>query len=161
MTALEARGVAFVSLTENIDTSTPGGRLVYHLFGALAEFEAALIRERTLPGLSAARARGRAGGRPKVWTSNKLRVAQAMHDGGRHDLTAIARVLSVSRASVYRALAAQHRLGPPDTLHGRRGFLLRCAARLSRDLPIHSERRPWRPLVRTSLSMTTAIRWKM
>ena len=63
---LEQRGVGFASLTENIDTSTPGGKLVFHLFGALAEFEAALIRERTMAGLAAARARGRVGGRPTV-----------------------------------------------------------------------------------------------
>lgn len=58
---LEGQGVAFHSLTENIDTATPGGKLVFHLFGALAEFERALIRERTMAGLAAARARGRTG----------------------------------------------------------------------------------------------------
>ena len=62
VTELERRGVAFISVTENIDTSTPGGRLVFHLFGALAEFERDLIRERTQAGLAAARARGRRGG---------------------------------------------------------------------------------------------------
>ncbi len=77
---LEQRGVSFVSLTENIDTSTPGGKLVFHLFGALAEFERDLIRERTLAGLAAARARGRTGGRPTVWTAEKRRTAHAMFD---------------------------------------------------------------------------------
>ncbi len=101
---LEQRGVAFVSLTESIDTSTPGGRLVFHVFGALAEFERDLIRERTLAGLAAARARGRTGGRPTVWTPEKLRTARAMRASGDYDVAGIARVLGVSRASVYRAL---------------------------------------------------------
>lgn len=102
---LEQRGVALVSLTEAIDTTTPGGRLVFHVFGALAEFERELIRERTQAGLAAARTRGRVGGRPTVWTNEKLRSAQAMRAAGTHDVASIARVLGVSRASVYRALA--------------------------------------------------------
>ncbi|USQ75351.1 recombinase family protein [Ornithinimicrobium cryptoxanthini] len=101
---LQSQGVAFRSLTENIDTSTPGGRLIFHVFGALAEFERDLIRERTHAGLAAARARGRRGGRPTVWTPEKLRVAQQMYDDGQHDVSTIARILQVSRASVYRAL---------------------------------------------------------
>lgn len=100
---LDRRGVAFVSLTESIDTSTPGGKLVFHLFGARAEFERDLIRERTMAGLAAARARGRTGGRPTVWTPEKQRTAQSMHLAG-EDVTSISRVLRVSRASVYRAL---------------------------------------------------------
>ena len=100
---LEQRGVMFASLTESIDTSTPGGRLVFHLFGALSQFERELIRERTLAGLAAARARGRTGGRPTVWTPAKTRTAQSMHHAG-EDVTSIARVLGVSRASVYRIL---------------------------------------------------------
>ncbi len=76
---LEQRGVAFVSLTENIDTSTPGGRLLFHVFGGLAEFERDQIRERTLAGLAADRAGGRTGGRSTVWTPDKLRAAKVMH----------------------------------------------------------------------------------
>ncbi len=102
---LETRGVAFASLNENIDTSTPGGKLVFHVFGSLAEFERNLIRERTMAGMAAAKARGRRGGRPTVWTADKLRVAKVMQDTGEHDVASIARVLGVSRASVYRALA--------------------------------------------------------
>jgi len=101
---LEQRGVALVSLTEQIDTSTPGGRLVFHVFASLAQFEKELIRERTMAGLAAARARGRVGGRPTVWTQDKLRTARSMRDSGDYDVTAIAKVLGVSRASVYRAL---------------------------------------------------------
>ena len=101
---LEARGVAFRSLTESIDSSTPGGKLTFHLFGALAEFERDLIRERTMAGLAAARARGRMGGRPTVWTPAKLKVARSMYAGGDHDVATIAKVVGVSRASVHRAL---------------------------------------------------------
>lgn len=102
---LESRSVTFRSLTEAIDTSTPGGKLTFHLFGALAEFERDLIRERTMAGLAAARARGRKGGRPTVWTPAKLEVAKSMYRAGEHDVATIARVVGVSRASVYRALA--------------------------------------------------------
>jgi DNA invertase Pin-like site-specific DNA recombinase len=101
---LESRNVTFRSLNESIDTSTPGGKLTFHLFGALAEFERDLIRERTMAGLAAARARGRMGGRPTVWTPAKLKVARSMYAGGDHDVATIARVVGVSRASVYRAL---------------------------------------------------------
>ena len=79
MADLESRGVAFRSLTESIDTSTPGGKLTFHLFGALAEFERDLIRERTMAGLAAGRAAGRRGGRPTVWTPEKGRVALEMY----------------------------------------------------------------------------------
>jgi DNA invertase Pin-like site-specific DNA recombinase len=102
---LEARGVAFRSLTEAIDTSTPGGKLTFHLFGALAEFERDLIRERTMAGLTAARARGRNGGRPRVMSSEKLKVARSMFASGDHTVASIARVVNASRATVYRALA--------------------------------------------------------
>ncbi len=95
------------SLTESIDTSKPGAKLVFHVFGALAEFERELIRERTLAGLAAARARGRVGGRPTVWTEPKLLTARSMHESGKHDVATIARILGVSRASVCRVLAAR------------------------------------------------------
>jgi len=101
---LEQRGIGFVSLTESLDTTTPGGRLLFHFMGALAQFERELIRERTMAGLAAARARGRTGGRPTVWTDDKLKTAQVMRDNGGYDVSSIAKVLGVSRASVYRAL---------------------------------------------------------
>lgn len=106
---LAEREVGFVSLQESIDTTTPGGRLVFHVFAALAEFERDLIRERTNAGLAAARARGRKGGRPSVMTPDKLTVAREMYASGEHTVAAIAAVLGVSRASVYRHLA------PPDS----------------------------------------------
>lgn len=104
VTRLADRGVGFRSLQESIDTTTPGGRLIFHVFAALAEFERDLISERTQAGLASARARGRKGGRPSVMTPAKLKVAREMHASGDHTMTAIATVIGVSRASLYRHL---------------------------------------------------------
>jgi DNA invertase Pin-like site-specific DNA recombinase len=101
--ALSARGVGFRSLTEAIDTTTPGGRLVFHLFGALGEFERDLIRERTRAGLSAAAARGRKGGRRPVVTEDKLRRARLLIDQGLTVREAAARV-RVGKTALYEAL---------------------------------------------------------
>ncbi len=98
---LEDRGVGFRSLTESIDTSSPGGKLVFHVFAALAEFERDLIRERTRAGLAAARARGRVGGRPTVLTPEKRDMARRLIDEGK-PITTVAQALGVSRASIYR-----------------------------------------------------------
>lgn len=106
VTGLADRGVGFRSLQESIDTTTPGGRLVFHVFAALAEFERDLIRERTHAGLAAARARGRRGGRPSVMTPAKLTVAREMYASGEHTVAAIATTIGVSRASGYRHLRA-------------------------------------------------------
>ena len=76
---LEEQHVGLRSLTESIDTTTPGGKLIFHVFAALAEFERELIRERTYAGLAAARARGRVGGRPSVWTAEKRALALSMY----------------------------------------------------------------------------------
>jgi DNA invertase Pin-like site-specific DNA recombinase len=104
VTGLADRGVGFRSLQEFIDTTTPGGKLVFHVFAALAEFERDLVRERTSAGLAAARARGRVGGRPSVMTPAKLAVARQLYASGAHTVTAIAATLGVSRASIYRHL---------------------------------------------------------
>jgi DNA invertase Pin-like site-specific DNA recombinase len=101
---LADRGIGFRSLQEAIDTTTPGGKLVFHVFAALAEFERDLIRERTIAGLAAARARGRHGGRPSVMTTHKARVAQDMYGSGQYTVATIAKTLGVSRASIYRHL---------------------------------------------------------
>src|SRR5258706_14820773 len=78
--SLKERGIEFISLTEQIDTTTPGGKLIFHLMGALAEFERDLIRERTNAGLAAAKARGRVGGRPrKLKTNGKVAVLATLH----------------------------------------------------------------------------------
>jgi DNA invertase Pin-like site-specific DNA recombinase len=101
---LADRGVGFRSLQEQVDTTTPGGKLVFHIFAALAEFERDLVRERTTAGLAAARARGRTGGRPPVMTEPKVRLARQMYASRQYTLAAIASALGVSRASIYRHL---------------------------------------------------------
>jgi DNA invertase Pin-like site-specific DNA recombinase len=103
MTGLEEQGIGFKSLTENIDTTTSGGKLIFHIFGALAEFERNLIRERTQAGLTAARARGKRGGRPKVLSGKQLSIAQDLYDK-RHPIAEICRTLKISRATLYRAI---------------------------------------------------------
>lgn len=95
--ALADRQIGFRSLTESIDTTTTGGKLVFRIFGALAEFERELIRERTQAGLVAARARGRVGGRPTVMSADKIATAQQMYDSGEYNIAAIAEVVGVSR----------------------------------------------------------------
>ena len=101
---LSARAIGLRSLHEHIDTTTASGNLIFQVFGALAEFERALLLERTTAGLQAARARGRAGGRPPVMTPAKLAAAQAMYDSRAHPIQAIAESIGVSRATLYRSL---------------------------------------------------------
>jgi DNA invertase Pin-like site-specific DNA recombinase len=103
---LHQREIGFRSLQEAIDTTTSAGMLHFHLFGALAEFERALIRERTHAGLTAARARGRLGGRPKLVTADKLAAAKAMRDAGELTMAQIAAVLHVGESTLYRHLAS-------------------------------------------------------
>ncbi len=104
MEDLQARNVGLQSLQEAIDTTTPGGQLVFHFFGALAEFERALIRERTQAGLAAARARGRRGGRPRKLDRDTLRLARQMLAAPNVSVASVARALHVHRATLYRAL---------------------------------------------------------
>jgi DNA invertase Pin-like site-specific DNA recombinase len=107
VTGLRERGVGFWSVTEAIDTTTAGGGLVFPLFGALAEFERQLIRDRTLAGLAAARARGRVGGRPRTMTSAKLRLARAMRGQDPPvSLGQIAAELGLPKSTVARNLTA-------------------------------------------------------
>jgi DNA invertase Pin-like site-specific DNA recombinase len=112
-TGLAERGVGFRSLTENIDTTTAGGRLIFHLFGALAEFERELIRERSAAGSAAARARGRNGGRPTVMTPEKAKAARRMYDQRELTVAQIAEALGVGRSSVYRALGREGAVHDP------------------------------------------------
>jgi len=100
---LQGHGVAFQSITENINTSTATGQLVFHIFGALAEFERNLIRERSIAGLSAARARGRKGGRPRLDTSSsKVAAAKKLYRDKTNSISEICKLLNISRASLYR-----------------------------------------------------------
>ena len=101
---LEQRGVAFRSLTESIDTGSAGGKLIFHVFGALAEFEHSLIRERTVAGLAAARARGRKGGRKHKLDADDVRKAAAMLRDPLMTKTEVARHFKVSRVTLNKAL---------------------------------------------------------
>src|SRR3954464_6662908 len=102
---LQERGVGFRSLQEQIDTTTSGGKLVFHVFGALAEFERDLIRERTHAGLAAARARGRLFGRPRVLTSRKIEQLRRLAKDERTTAGEICQTLGISRATYYRYLS--------------------------------------------------------
>ena len=102
---LKERGIEFVSLRENIDTTTPGGKLVFHLFGAVAEFERDLILERTMAGLEAAKARGHRGGRPRALDEGKAKLARRLKEEGEHSVGEICQMLGVGRSTLYRYLA--------------------------------------------------------
>jgi DNA invertase Pin-like site-specific DNA recombinase len=103
---LEKQGIGFVSLSENIDTSTPSGVLTLHIFSALSEYERSLIRERTNAGISAARDRGRIGGRPSKLTGKNLAMAKELMANKDNDVSEIARRFGVSRATLYRLTAS-------------------------------------------------------
>lgn len=104
MQDLQARGVGFRSLQEHMDSTTAGGQLIFHIFGALAEFERSLILERTRAGLDAARARGRVGGRPRRLSPEQIRMAHRLMENPDTTAAEVAAALHVSRATLYRAL---------------------------------------------------------
>lgn len=104
LTALQTKGIGFKSLQETIDTTSPGGRLVFHVFAALAEFERDLIKERTNAGLAAARARGRTGGRPPRLSAHQVTTARRMYEQQDMTVEQIGQVLGVSRTTIYRTL---------------------------------------------------------
>ncbi|WP_425989919.1 recombinase family protein [Afipia sp. DC4300-2b1] len=99
---LDRLGCGFRSLTETIDTTTPTGRLVFHIFGALTEFERSIIRERTVAGLAAAKARGRRGGRPKAMSDQDMVAAKALIRDGHLTIKEVAEQLGVSDATLYK-----------------------------------------------------------
>jgi DNA invertase Pin-like site-specific DNA recombinase len=110
ITNLNNRKIGFKSIQENIDTTTSGGKLVFHIFGALAEFERDIIRERTNAGLSAARARGRLGGRPKAKSLNtpkKITLAQSLYNDKNNTIDEICKTLNISRATLYRYIKTE------------------------------------------------------
>lgn len=104
---VEARGAGLHSLSEAIDTTTAGGRLIFHLMGALAQFERTLIIERTQAGLQAARKRGAKVGRPRSLTASQVKHAHALIAGGERTVT-VAKSLGVDRATLYRAVKDRH-----------------------------------------------------
>ena len=104
VTDLKERGIAFRSLTEQIDTTTPQGELLFHIFGALAQFERALIQERVQAGLAAARRRGRRGGRPVAIDTEKLGAVIAALDGGATK-AAVCRTFGIRRSTLIDSLA--------------------------------------------------------
>jgi DNA invertase Pin-like site-specific DNA recombinase len=110
MTKLEERGIGFKSLTEQIDTTTPGGRLIFHLFASLAEFERDLIRERTQAGLMVARPRGRKGGRPRSLARippEKLQRVKRLYEQGEYPIDELCEMLGgISRPPFYRWVVA-------------------------------------------------------
>jgi DNA invertase Pin-like site-specific DNA recombinase len=105
VSVLERRRVGLRVLSGGIDTTSAAGRLVFGIFAALAEFEAELIRERTLAGLAAAKKRGRKGGRPRALTTKQLDHARMLVALGRTSVKEVAATLGVSRSTLYRALS--------------------------------------------------------
>ncbi|WP_299755329.1 recombinase family protein [uncultured Pontibacter sp.] len=107
MNYLEQEGVAFKSLQESIDTSTSTGKLIFHFFGALAEFERNLIQERTQAGLTAARARGRVGGRPEKLSTSKKEMAIDLYNSKKHTVKEICKMVGITKPTLYRYLEPQ------------------------------------------------------
>ena len=105
VTQIHHRKMAFKSLSENLDTSTSSGKLTFHLFGALAEFERDLIRERTKAGLEAARARGKRGGRPRVMNAKKIALAKSMLKDKSNSIADVSQALGISRTTLYTYLS--------------------------------------------------------
>nr|WP_321469255.1 recombinase family protein [uncultured Desulfobulbus sp.] len=101
---LETRDIGLASLQEGLDTSTSGGKLIFHIFGALAEFERNLIRERTMAGLAAARARGRVGGRSNKLDNSKIQTLKKMYDSREYSIGEICQLLKISKPTFYRYL---------------------------------------------------------
>jgi DNA invertase Pin-like site-specific DNA recombinase len=104
ITELHSQNIGFKSLTENIDTTTSGGKLIFHIFGALAEFERDIIKERTNAGLTATRARGRQGGRPRSSLSDdrKLQMARQMYENRAIPVGDICKALGIPRSTFYK-----------------------------------------------------------
>jgi DNA invertase Pin-like site-specific DNA recombinase len=101
---LSEKGIGFKSLQENIDTTTPGGQLIFHIFGALAQFERELIRERTNAGLKAARARGRLGGRPQFLDKRDINKLKTHYDKGDLSINEICKLFNITKPTLYRYL---------------------------------------------------------
>lgn len=106
VTLLDSKSVGLKSLKETIDTSSSSGKLFFHIFGALAEFEQNLIRERTQAGLQAARARGRLGGRPKALNKDKQDLAVKLYQEKKHTVDEICQLMGISKPTLYKYINA-------------------------------------------------------
>ena len=106
VTLIESQGIQLRSLHESIDTASSSGKLIFHLFGALAEFERNLIKERTLAGLEAAWARGRTGGRPPSLDSEKRELAVKLYDEKIHSVFQICKLMGISKPTLYKYIRA-------------------------------------------------------
>jgi DNA invertase Pin-like site-specific DNA recombinase len=109
ITSLLDKKIAFKCLQENIDTSTSGGKLIFHIFSALAEFERDLIQERTQAGLKAARARGKMGGRPPLLDTRQINRMIEMYDEQKNTVAEICKIYNISRPSFYNYLNNRRR----------------------------------------------------
>lgn len=105
---LSERGIGFKSLQENIDTTTSGGQLIFHIFGALAQFERELIKERTNAGLKAARMRGRLGGRPSLLNGRQIKKMAAHYKKGDLSINEICKLFNITKPTLYRYLRNNH-----------------------------------------------------
>jgi len=123
VSGLESAGVGFRSLEESLDTTTTGGRLVFHVFGAISEFERDVIRERTQAGLAAARARGRRGGRPRALSPEQVTMARAMLADASTPVRSVYTTLGVGRTTLYRYISES--AGPAGEAAGREGTGIR------------------------------------
>ena len=99
---LKERGIGLRVITQQLDTTTPSGMLIFHVFGAIAEFEKSLIQERTAAGLKVARSRGRLGGRPKALDKKQVAIAESLYEDGKTSVSQICKTLGISRATFYR-----------------------------------------------------------
>ncbi|OGT31697.1 MAG: hypothetical protein A3E87_02875 [Gammaproteobacteria bacterium RIFCSPHIGHO2_12_FULL_35_23] len=116
VTLLQEKKILFKSLQENIDTGTSSGKLIFHIFGALAEFERDLIRERTDAGLKAARVRGRMGGRPPVLDNRQITRMIEMYDEQKNTVAEICKIYDISRPSFYNYLKRRKKLNAVEKI---------------------------------------------
>ena len=107
---MEKEGIHFQSLQETIDTTTSTGKLIFHIFGALSEFERNLIRERTQAGLAAARVRGRQGGRPKKLKSDKIQLVIDLYQSKKHSIQQICEMTGISKPTLYKYIKESEQL---------------------------------------------------
>lgn len=103
---LKSKGIGFCVLTQQLDTTAPSGMLIFHVFGAIAEFERSLTQERTAAGLKGARARGGFGGRPRTMDKKKQSIARSLYQDGKTNVSEICKTVGISRAAFYRNISA-------------------------------------------------------